>query len=356
MSTQVPPREEDLDRVEKYLEADPKNPRLLVQAIDVALALGDFASARKHANAALDALPGDPYMQHRHANVLVAEGRLDEAAQVFSELFARHGDPNIAYNLGVVRFRQGRADDALKAVTPITHVTPPRAVALALRVLHAQGKLDRARDIIAKESARCSQDAEFLGVASLVLLDGDDAAKAGEFSRAALAKGERPLEALVTAASLALARREAAEAQGLFQEALRASPREPRTQMGLGMAKLLAGDPNGAKPLLESATKALPHNANALEALAWARVMTKDLAEAEEAFQQLQKMPGRSDNASRGLAVTYALQGRGEDATRCMAKLNPDDEAVKMAKAIVEGGAQGAAKLQEIASQRLRAH
>ncbi|HUR89749.1 MAG TPA: tetratricopeptide repeat protein, partial [Ramlibacter sp.] len=119
MSQPTPPTAEQLDRIEQYLQADPQNPQLLVQAIDTALAMGDIAAARKHANNALDALPGDPFMRHRHANVLVAEGRLDEAAVIFGYLWAKHGDPNIAYNLGLVRYRQGNYDAAFKAVTPI---------------------------------------------------------------------------------------------------------------------------------------------------------------------------------------------------------------------------------------------
>ena len=82
------------------------------------------------------------------------------------------------------------ADEAVKAVTPITHVTPARAVALALRALHRQGLYKDARKMADKQMARCAGDAEFLGVASLVYLDDDDIAKAEETAKASLASCE----------------------------------------------------------------------------------------------------------------------------------------------------------------------
>src|SRR3569832_2237211 len=123
---------------------------------------------------------------------------------------------------------------------PFNESTPARSVTLALRILHTQGKTDVARQLIDQQAARCGEDAEFLAVAGLVHLDGKDLAKAEEFSRAALAKGARPVEALLVGGTTALLRRDAQVAQAFFEEGLRASPNEPRLFAGLGMARMLA--------------------------------------------------------------------------------------------------------------------
>src|SRR5438046_635536 len=82
------------------------------------------------------------------------------------------------------------------------------------------------RAIAQAQMTRCAASAEFLAVASLVCLDDDDAAKAAELAAASLALGPRLLEALVVSGYAALARRDTAAAQGLFDEALRANARD----------------------------------------------------------------------------------------------------------------------------------
>ena len=346
------PAGELLDRIEKFLEQDPKNPRLLVQAIDTALAQGNIAAARKHANTALDAHPGDPYMRHRHANVLLAEGRLDEAAVIFTYLWANHGDPNIAYNLGYVRFRQGNYDAAIKAVTPLTDATLSRSVALVLRALHHQGKLKEARETADSAMARHGADAEFLAAASLVVLDEGDVAKAEALAQKSLLSGARHIEALVAAGAAALARADANAAQAMFKQALAVSASDGRSLSGMGMAYLIAGDATNAKRYLERAAAQLPGHLDTLEALGWAQAMAGDLAQAEETFKQ-QLAKGDTD-ARRGLAVTYALQGRDDDANKALAHLKPNDAAAQMAKAIGEGGTQAAAQIAQIARRGTR--
>jgi tetratricopeptide (TPR) repeat protein len=352
--TPSPNFEEQLDRLEQYLQQDPHNPRLLVQAIDTALAGGDIAAARKHANTALDAHPGDPYMRHRHGNVLVAEGRLDEAAVIFQYLLALHGDPNIAYNLGLVRFRQGNYDAALKAVNPITDATPPRTVALAIRALHHQKRMGEAREVAERLLPRYANDAEVLAVASLVYLDEGDLGRAGELAQQSLQRGPRHLEALVSAATAALARQDAAGARALFKEALNINASDGRSLMGLGMAHLLAGDAANAKKVLERAIAQLPDNLDAQEALGWAHAMGGDLARAEEVFKE--QLAKGDKQARRGLAVTYALQGRTDEANRVLAHLKGDDEAVKVARAIMDGGSQAAGQIGQLVRGSVRLH
>ena len=353
-SPQATSLDEQLDRIEKYLEQDPHNPRLLVQAIDTALANGDIAAARKHANTALDAHPGDPFMRHRHANVLVAEGRLDEAGMIFQYLLATHGDPNIAYNLALVRFRQGNYDAALKAVNPIVDETPSRSVALAIRALHHQGRLKEARDVADKLMPLHGHDADVLAAASIVYMDEGDIGRAGELASKSLQAGARHLDALVVAGTAALARQDTQAAQALFKEALNVNASDERSLMGIGMAHLLAGDAANAKKWLERVVAQLPDNLDAHEALGWAHAMAGDLAQAEEIFkQQLEK---GDKQARRGLAVTYALQGRNDEAQRVIAHLKGDDDAVRIARAIIEGGSKAAPQLAQLARHRMRMH
>ena len=350
------PTSERLDQLQQYLQVDPKNPRLLVEAIDTALGLGDIAAARKWSNNALDAHPQDPYMRHRHGSVLLAEGRLDEAAVIFTQLWASHGDPNIAFNLALVRFRQGNYDAALRSVMPFTHISPSKSVALAVRAMHHQGKFKEARAAVDKEMPRHGKDADFLAAASLVYLDEDDLTKAEELAKKSLATGQRLLDALVSAGTAALARQDTQEALTYFREALQTHSNDGRSLMGMGMAFLLAADAPNAKTYLERAVTQLPQSSDAAEALGWAQVMGGDVAQAEETFMQLLAQAGDDSGAHRGLAVTCAMQGQADKSRKSIAHLDANDDAVKMAEAILSGGSKAAQGLQQLVRGRARKH
>jgi len=347
MATPPTPAQQ-LNQLEKFLEQDPKNPRLLVKAIDTALAMGDIAAARKHANSALEAHPGDPFMRHRHGNVLVAEGKLDDAAVIFSYLWAKYGDANVAYNLGLVRFRQRKYDAAFKAVTPITPKSLPQAVALAVRALHYQGKVKEARALF--ETAPHANDPEVLAVASLVYVDDSDIATAETLAKKSLQGGRRELEALVAAGTAALTRKDAKDAQTYFKEALGINANDPRTLAGMGMAHLLAGDAAKSMKFLERAQAQMPEHPDTLEAMGWAHAMAGEFDKAEEVFK---RMLAKGDgDARRGLAVTYALKGNVAEARMTLAHLKQDDDAALVARTILDRGTKVTKKLGQLAKSR----
>jgi tetratricopeptide (TPR) repeat protein len=288
--------------------------------------------------------------------VLVAEGRLDEAAVIFTQLWTTHGDPNIAFNLAYVRFRQGNYEAALRAVMPFTHITPAKSVALAVRALHHLGKYKEARAAVDKEMPRHGKNADFLAAASLVYLDEEDLGKADELAKKSLAAGQRLQDALVTAGTVSLAKQDTQEALSYFREALNMNSNDGRSLMGMGMAFLMAADAPNAKKYLERAVTQLPGSIDTAEALGWAQVMGGDLAQAEETFKKLLAKAGRNSGAHRGLAVTYAMQGSADQSRKSIAHLDANDDAVKMAEAILSGGSKAAEGLQQLVRRKTRLH
>src|SRR4051794_28274626 len=89
----------ELERIERHLASDPGNTLLLSKAIDLCLSLGRIEAARQYVDSARQLAPDDAVTRHQHGNVLIAQGKLDEAAQVFEALLRQVGDPNIAFNL-----------------------------------------------------------------------------------------------------------------------------------------------------------------------------------------------------------------------------------------------------------------
>jgi tetratricopeptide (TPR) repeat protein len=78
----------------------------------LALTHGRLAEARKHYQRAEDAYPGHWHTDEHFAELLAAEGRLDEAAVLFQEVIARCPKPELQQALGELYLFAGRPEAA----------------------------------------------------------------------------------------------------------------------------------------------------------------------------------------------------------------------------------------------------
>jgi tetratricopeptide (TPR) repeat protein len=354
MESPAPPSQAELARVEGYLAIDPANMLLLRKATDLCLALGRVDSARRHADAALRLLPDDPFVKHRHGNVLIAQGKLGEAAEVFESLLRDSPDVNIAFNLALVRYRQRQFAQARAALEPFMQEgdASTQAVTLYLRVLHHLGDFFEALDIMRRQMQRCAGDAEFLSAASLLLFDDDQLEEAQRLSTAALAGSARPLEALVVAGSLALGRDDARGAAAFLNEALAINPADGRSWAGLGMASLLNGDMANAKVHLERAVASLPAHIGTLHALGWCQIMQRELAQAEQTFRKALALDRNFGESHGGLAVVSALQGKkseAEEGVQRALRLDPESLSARYAEMVLSGIVNDPEKFRKLA-------
>lgn len=343
----------ELERVERYLAIDPANPHLLATAIDVSLALGRVDAALKHAQAAIAQLPDDLFMANRYGRVLIAQGRLGEAAQVFEKLSAQTADPSVAFNLALVYFRQGQYAQARSVFEPhIGQGVSPAAVTLFVRTLHHLGEIEQAVELVKQHEARCSGDADFLAAASLLCLDDDQLEAAQRFSEAALALGKRPLEALVVGGSVALAHDDAAAAKTMFNDALSVNPTDGRSWSGLGMASLLTGELSDAREQLLRAVDNLPADIGSWHALGWCQIASGELAGAGHAFRKALAVDRNVAESHGGLAVVDALQGRKSEAEAGIERalrLDPEGLSARYAQMVLSGVASDPEKFRKLA-------
>jgi len=347
-----------LQRIEKHLKLDPRNPHLLADAIDLSLALGKIDTARKYANTALMLMPGDSFTAYRHGNVLIAEEKLDEATSLFEALRARVPDPAVAFNLAFVYFRRSKYEQARSVLDPIvaSGEAAPQAVTLYLRTQHHLREINQAVEVAQRHAARCAGDADFLAVASLLCFDGDQLLLAQRFSDAALASGQRPLEAVVVAASLALARDDGAAAAKLFQEALAAAPTDGRSWSGLGMASLLRGDLDAAAEQLARAVAFMPGHIGSWHALGWCRILRRELVAARDCFEKALALDRNFGETHGGLAVVHALEGHvreAEEEAKVAMRLDPQGLSARYAQMVLSGDAADPEKFKRLAMRIL---
>lgn len=342
------------DRTEGYLRVDPNNKPLLIRAIELNLAVANADGAMGHVNAALALFPDDPLIVCLKAHVLSAQRRWDDAAPIYEKLLHQLHDAKLAYSLANCQVWQGRHQAALATLAPYQQdpELPATTVTMLIRALHHVGQLERALDVVRQHHARLAAEPVFLAAASLVYLDLADVEQAAALCKAALASGERPLEALVTDASLLLAQSDAERAVERFQEALALNPEDGRIWSGIGQANLLTRDLVNAAMQLEKAVRLLPNHIATWHALGWCRLFRENLTGADQAFRhalEIDRNFAETHGAIATVAAKRGERGEAEAAIELALRLDAGCLSARYAQLVLSGVAEDTERFRAVA-------
>lgn len=302
---------ERLERAESYLKVDPFNPELLGLVIELNLESHDLDTASNHVATARLQHPANPALQYRCAQVLAACGKWEEAAPVFAGLLAAHPQLNMALSLAECQLHMGQNAAALETLRDHRDNPrlPPVAVTLMLRALHRLRQYAPAMALVALNLERLRDDSSFCAAASLLYLDAGNGERATALADLAFADGNRPVEALVTSATIALRGPAPERATEQFEEALILSPVDGRIWSGLGMASMLRGDKDRAKFQLGKAVQIMPSHLASWQALGWCHISAGDLNSARQAFSAALALDRNVAESHGAMAVVAALEG-----------------------------------------------
>jgi len=373
MSAQTPQPDEGstarLERLEAYLREDPSNPGLLTEAFGAALQCAQWERAAFHLRHAQALQPGNLAWSLREGDLLLAQGQYQLAAELLGTLMSLDGAPReftdaVLHNLAWIAFQDGRYQDCADRLNPrLQDLDHPASAALAslwLRALHHAGQLDQAVTWAAAADAKQQLPAAAAGVASLAALDADQLEQAGQWAARALEQAtpdDRPIEALVTQSSLALARQDAAQARTQARAALQISPRDGRAWSAHAMADLLAGDLPTALAHFDNALATMPGHIGTWHGKAWAQLLSSDLQGAQRSFTSALDLDRNFAESHGGLAVALALQGRTEEAQQHIERalrLDAFNLSGRYAQAILGGEIRDLESFQALAKRLLR--
>lgn len=352
---------ERLARAESYLASDPSNVELLGMAIDLSLATGDIARAAAHAAAARAQHPSNPFVAYRHGHTLIAQGNWREAAPLFAALLATNAHVNVAYCLANCQLHAGAYGDALATLAPFQAdpALPPEALTLMLRAMHHLGDFDGATALAVAQAGRMAGDPDFLAAASLALLDHGQVELAAELAEQALCQAQRPVEALVTSATIALARTDTNLAIERFNEVLAQHPAEGRSWSGLGTASLLRRDLPGARVQLEQAVRFMPGHIGSWHALGWCQLFEHDVTAAERSFLTALALDRNFGESHGALAVVAAHKGERAAASEAIERalrLDPGCLSARYAQMMQNGQTSDPERFKAIAYRFLAGH
>lgn len=348
-----------LQRMLGFLEQDPDNALLRADVFELALAQGAFDIAQQCVAAGLAAQPGEHGWLHRRAMLLIAEHRYAEATLQLEALLAQGvSDPVLRYNLAYVAYREGRYDAASSQLTALLDApgAPPQVLALLLRCLHQVGALEHGVQLFQARAAAGEASEDAFGVASLMAVDLDRVAQAGEWAERALRADPDQQEALVARGSVALAQQDAEGAVPLLQRALAAHGQDGRIWSALGIAFLLRQDLPAALRHFRQAALLLPDHIGTWHGLAWSQLLSQDRDGARLSFERALELDRNFGESHGGLAVVLALQGQAAAAREAIERalrLDPRNVSARYAEAILNGDANDMARFRKLAERVL---
>ncbi|MFZ6646122.1 tetratricopeptide repeat protein [Undibacterium sp. TJN25] len=349
-----------LQRVEMYLASDPGNRDLLAAAVDLNLESGSPEKARTYVDAALSLYPDDPFFHHRHSNVLIAEGKLDDAEKILKVLHRSGPNPGIIYNLAYISFLKKKYAESADLLLPLlgTPGLSPMGLMTLLRALHHIGDLKKAIGIVEANIDVDTASAELLSAASLLYLDDGQLERAKEMGVVAKAKGPDSLESLVVDGNVSLGLGDAAAAESQFNAALKINPADGRSRVGLGVISMIRHDLPAATVQLEQAAASMPSHVGTLLALGWCKIFSGDIDAAELIYEKAVSLDRNFGESHGGLAVVAAKKGNRELAEEYIRRAQRLDRAglsARYAQMILSGVVNDPVKFREQAGKLLSA-
>lgn len=354
------PAEQRLSRLLGFLQQDPDNAPLHVDAFECALAAHDWAAARRIVDAATEKNFDPAGWQFRAATLALATRDFERATQLLELLEASVGaHPAITHNLAWVDFERGDHEAVVARLMPLVDagVVDEAILVLLFRSQHRLGQFEAAIALAKTLESAGQLPPAAAGVAGLIAVDDDQLDLAKRWSQHALQTDPEQMEALVAHAAVALSESDAATAGKLSQRALQHNPRDGRAASSLAFAQMLSLDLDAARKSFELALQYMPGHIGTWHGLGWVCVLQKDLAGAQRAFDAALELDRNFSESHGALAVLAALSGntaQAQEQLRQAQALDAKDLSSQYAAALLSGEAKDAKRITQLAERLLK--
>lgn len=349
-----------LDRYAGYLEQDPGNVSLAVEAFELALDLRLYSRAAAYLDQALAVAGQEPSLQYRRAALFAAQGLWNDALSLQADLCERFPeDIDLQWAHANLLHYAGRYDEAEGVWSTLQQrgVLPDQAWPNRLRTLHFLGRLDESLSLGDVHAQTLRQLPEAAGVLSLIAVDAGKFDAAGQWATIALATLPESVEARTTAGVLAVASKNPEQAIAILASVVQAKPKEGRAWSSLGIAHLLLQDGAAAGSAFEYATALMPDHIGSWHGLGWASLLSGARQQAKAAFERALSLDHNFGESHGAVAVACAVSNLREEASRHVElalRLDPAGLSARFAQAILSGVVHRPEDFQALVSRALR--
>lgn len=325
---------DQLTRHLSFLAQDETNLTLLVKISNFYLELDDLDSAQDYLNraSAIDRIACLGHQGLLHLN----QGQFALAKEHFIEALNHEDTPALRYNLGFTHFISADLDQASQVLSPILDGEHhPEAKLLMARILHGQGHLEHARDLVNDVLAHDADDSEALGLLALLHFDLDESELAAQASARALALNPENYDAQLIDAMSRLTTQETSVEE--LEKLLQLNPDDCRLWFALGNVHMSQGALDLAEHSLRKAIEIYPEFYDAYIALGWCLLLLDNVDDALIIYQVASEIVPELADSWGGLALIAALQEDFLNAQQLIHKakeLNSDSFLVEIAESI----------------------
>jgi len=308
-----------LNQLKALAHADPGNPHLARECIDLALQTGDYAFALDKLDAVLTVAPTDLRSRFDRATALIGQRQYAAAVEALRGILRDNPALTaVRINLGLCYYCLAEYGEARAALDAAYQAGDRSADLLRLLVssYHHLGLISEAVALADANSQIAAPNAALAGVYALAYLDANLPSKAARWMGKALAGNPDSVDGLTVQATLNAARMLTAHAKEQFERVLQLSPNNGRAWIGLGTLALLSRDLPRAKELLTRGLELMPTHVGSWHVLAWTQILAGDLPAAEHTFRHALELDRNFAESHGGLASIAALKGDRELAER----------------------------------------
>lgn len=308
-----------LEQLQRLLRADPGNPRLARECVELALACGEYDFVLQRTRDILSAAPQDLTASFDRATALIGKRAYADAIGVLREIVALHPELLAAQvNLGLCHHLLAQFADARTPLEAAYQAGERSCGVLRLLVstYHHLGLLNEALAIARENPQAAAADAGLAGVYALAYLDANQAQSAAKWATKALAADPDSIDGLTVQATLDASKRDVAPARERYERVLQLSPQNGRAWVGLGTLALLDKNLPRARELLTRGVELMPTHVGSWLILAWVHLFSRDLDSAEQVLRTAARIDRNFSEVQGGLAAVAALRGDVQEAQR----------------------------------------
>lgn len=323
-----------IDRHLSCLDHDENNLNLLIEISDLYFELADFESAQKYITRA-NAIDREACLPHQ-GMLYLNQGQFKEAKICFKEAFHRTPTPALHYNLGLACYLNNELQEAWDTLSLITdnEYLSARQLLMA-RILQQKNTIDESAAILEELIKQNPNDAEALGLLSLLHLDTNNEESAKHLSQRALALEPQLYEARLVDLMLKLINQEATLEE--IELLLEVNPSDSRLWFALGSTHMTQGNYHLAETHLKKTIDIHPEFYDCHIALGWCQLLNNEIDTAYETYQDAVSLVDTLSDGWGGLALIHALNEDLDTAEQLIEKassLNSECFLTKIAQVI----------------------
>lgn len=298
-------KDDRLNRLLGFLEADPLNPDLLGDAVETALGAGEIERASA-LNARLREVRPDAFAGHYLAGLIAMHrGDFVEAVAILEPLAEDNDHPPVRFNLAWSKAMTGAKVQAHALLDDGTVAAIPAAAMLKLQLMHEAGAFEEAEAFGREALRRHPDDRGLLAAMATLAMDLEDLDLARECAQRA---GDHP-EALAAAAMLELQDGHPHVARGMFDRSLSVREHNPRAWIGRGLSALLEREPGLAAADIDRGAQQLGDHIGSWIAAGWAHFLAGDADAAGQRFERALAIDHNFAESHGSLAVVDVTRG-----------------------------------------------